>query len=297
VIDSFAAPTRRRAAEGAGFVLLGAIAIQYSATLAVGAFRSLAPSATSGWRFLLGAVALLAVARPALWRFTRDQWVSAAVLGLDVALMNLCFYQAIHRIPLGSAVAIEFLGPICVAALGTRSWRHGVGVIFAVAGVVALTRPGSGVHVAGALFAAGAGLGWAAYTVAAHRVGRSTTRLDGLAAAMVIAAAATLPFSMGSLHVVAATPSLAGRLAATALLAIVLGFGCELAALRRLRPAVVAVLLALDPAIAFVVGWLALSQHPTVAEGLAVALVLVAGVIVTADASSRVATAIGDPHN
>jgi inner membrane transporter RhtA len=281
------ATRQRHAAEGAAFVLASAVLIQYAATLAVGAFGRISPSATSGWRFLLGAVVLVAIARPKWRTYTRAQWTSAIALGLATAAMNQSFYQAIQRIPLGSAVAIEFLGPVLVAALGGRSWRHGVAVLGAAAGVVLLTRPGSGITLTGALFAGVAGAGWAAYTFASHHVGRNTNRFDGLATAMVIATFVTLAPTIGAASRVTHSPGLLGRLAVMAGLAIVLGFMCDLQALRRLRPAVVGVLLALDPAVAFVVGALVLHQHVTIDDLGGLVLVVGAGVAVTIDAARR----------
>ena len=89
---------------------MGASSIQWSAALVQPAFARLGPVATSGWRFLLGAVILMLVTRPRLREWHREQWRAAVVLGVTVAFMNVCFYQAIARIPLGSAVTIEFLG-------------------------------------------------------------------------------------------------------------------------------------------------------------------------------------------
>ncbi len=112
--------------------------------------------------------------------------------------MNQCFYQAIARIPLGGAVAIEYLGPFCVAAFGKRTPRHLALVVLAGLGVVALTRPGNGLNLDGVLFAAGSGVGWAAYVYASKQVGGTTRGFEGLAVSMSVAAIVTLPFSLGA---------------------------------------------------------------------------------------------------
>ena len=205
--------------------------------------------------------------------------------------MNQSFYQSIARIPLGSAVAIEYLGPFLVAALGKRSWLHGCYVVMAGAGVVALTRPGSGITIAGALFAAGAGCGWAVYTLASHRVGGATEGFEGLAVAMTIAAAVTVGFAAPTSATVWTSPTLLAKLLAMAVLAIVVGFGAEMQALRRLRPTSVGVLLALNPAVAFLVGWLFLHQRVSGWDFLGVALVVGAGMAVTRDARDAPALA------
>ena len=198
--------TRRRALAGAGFVLLGAALIQWSAALVKPVFAVVGPSAASAWRFLLGAVVLVILTRPRLRHWNRTQWLGVAALGASTAFMNLCFYQALARIPLGGAVAIEYLGPFMVAALGKRSWRHLALVGLAGLGVLALARPGGGLTLIGTLFAVGSGVGWAAYAFASHRVGGVTTGFQGLAMSMSIATLLTLPFSIGSAHVILSHP-------------------------------------------------------------------------------------------
>jgi inner membrane transporter RhtA len=283
------ADARRRALAGAGLILFGASTIQWSAALVKPVFVAVGPSASSAWRFLLGAVVLLALTRPRLRAWTRAQWLGALALGSSTAFMNLCFYQAIARIPLGGAVAIEYLGPFLVAALGKRTWRHFAFVTLAGLGVVALARPGGGLTLVGSLFAAGSGVGWAAYAFSSHRVGGTTSGFEGLAVSMTIATVLTLPFSIGSAHVLLTHPTLLARMAIVAMMATVIGFGAELQALRRLRPTIVSVLLALDPAVAFVFGLILLHQDITAWDLVGLVLVVVAGIGVTVDAT------IGDP--
>jgi len=266
-------------------MLLGAVSIQWTAALVTRAFPIIGPSATSAWRFLLGALVLLALTRPRVRRWTKRQWMGALALGLTVAVMNQCFYQAIARIHLGSAVAIEYLGPFCIAAFGRRSPRHLAFVALAGIGVVALTRPGNGLNVTGVLFAGGAGLGWAAYIFASRRVGGTTSGFDGLAVSMSIAAIITLPLSLGSSARLIEDPNLLLRLFIVAVVAIVLGFGAELQGLRRLKPSIAGVLLAGDPAVAFVLGWLLLHQAVRLWDILGLVCVVLAGVGVTLDST------------
>jgi inner membrane transporter RhtA len=269
-------------------VVLGAFFVQWAATLAVPAIGRIGGLAVSGWRFVFGAVVLTLVARPKIRRWTSQQWRGAAVLGVATALMNLCFFQAIGRIHLGTAVAIEYMGPFVVAVVGQRSWRHAAFGLMALAGVFALARPGSGITLAGGLFAAGAGAGWATYTYASHRVGKVTSGFEGLAVAMVVSSLMTVWFIIPSAHTVASEPHLLFELFAMSIMATVLGFSCELQALRRLPPSDVAVLLALNPAVAFFVGWLFLGQAVHPLDIVGIALVTVAGAFVTRDAAERV---------
>ena len=269
--------------RGAGFIILGAALIQWSAALVQPAFSSLGPTATSGWRFLWGAMILLVATRPALRQWRREQWRAAVVLGVTVAFMNVCFYQAISRIPLGSAVTIEFLGPLCVAVLGRRSARHLLFVALAAAGVVLLSHPGGGVTLVGALFAMGSGLGWGGYVFAAAKVGGATTGFGGLAVSMSVSALVTMPWTLSRVATLEHHPSLALRLIVVGLMSIVLGFAAELLALRRLSPAAAGVLMSLDPAIAFVFGALLLHEHATALVVVGLVLVVVSGVGVTMD--------------
>jgi inner membrane transporter RhtA len=264
----------RDTAVGAGLVLFAALFIPWSAALVQPAFGLIGPAASSSWRFLLGALMLLVIARPNVRRFTRHQWIGALAFGTAVAFMNVSFYEAIARIPLGSAVVIEFLGPLLVAALGRRTWQHFGFVLLAALGVVALSHPGGGLEVTGVLFALGAGAGWATYLFAAQRVGGSTNGLEGLAAGVTISALWSLPFTLSSTLV--------------ALMALVLGFGAEMSALRRLKPSIVGVLVAFDPVLAFLVGWLLLSQHVSGWDYVGVACVVLASIGVTRDSSREV---------
>jgi inner membrane transporter RhtA len=266
-------------------MVLGATSIQWTAAVVMRAFNVIGPSATSAWRFLLGALVLLALTRPRLRSYTKQQWIGALALGVTVALMNMSFYQAIARIPLGSAVAIEYMGPFCIAAFGRRTPKHLAFVVLAGLGVLALTRPGSGLNSTGVLFAVGAGLGWATYIFASRRVGGTTTGFGGLALSMMVAAIITLPFSIGSSVRVLGDPYLLLRLAIVATVAIAIGFGSELQGLRRLKPSIAGVLLASDPAVAFIIGWILLHQSVRGWDFIGMACVILAGVGVTYDYS------------
>lgn len=276
-------PPQRRSdpVVGAGFVLLGALSIQSAAALAVGAFHAIGALSTSGFRFLFGFVILASLARPSLRRGTAG-WRGIVAFGVAAAVMNVCFFQALQRLPLGTAVSIEFCGPFALAVLRGRGARHVVGAVIGLAGVLLLARPGGGLTAVGALFAAGAGVGWASYTLASRRLGAVTEGLGGLALALGVAALLTSPFSMAALH--SLTWPLVGRLALMATGGVVVGFALELFALRRLDAPYVAVLLSLNPAVAFLVGWLWLGQHVEASALAGGLLVVLASVLVTSGA-------------
>jgi len=280
--------SRKESLLGVGFVLVGATIFPWTSAVVRPVFLVIGPSAASAWRFLIGALVLLAFTRPRVLRWTRHQWIGALALGVSTAFMNMCFYQAIARIPLGSAVTIEFLGPLLVAVLGKRSWRHTLFALVAGFGVVALSHPGGGLTLVGGLFAVGAGVGWASYLFASHRVGGSTTGFGGLAVSMTISGIVTLPFSMGSTLILVHHPFVVGRLVIVAVASIVFGFGAELQALRRLKPSIVGVLVSIEPAVAFGIGWFMLSERITLWVLVGLCSVMFAGIGVTLDQARNV---------
>jgi inner membrane transporter RhtA len=270
---------------GAACVLAGATSIQSSAAIALPAFAVIGAAASSGFRFLLGATLLLLVARPSLKGFDRAAWGGVLAFGVAVAAMNVCFFQAVARLPLGTAVSIEFLGPFTLAVVAGSGRRHALYAAIGLLGVVLLARPGGGMTLLGAAFALLAAAGWASYTLASKRLGALTRGVDGLALALGVAAVLTVPLAVGAFS--SLTWALLLRLAVVAVLGVVVGFALELAALRRLSAAQVAVLFSLNPAVAFAVGWLVLGQHVGVAALCGGLCVVAASIGVTGDARRR----------
>ena len=210
--------------------------------------------------------------------------------GAVLAVMNCCFYLAIDRLPLGTVAAIEFLPVIALAALGARTRRNVLALLLAVPGVYLLT----GVHVEGealgiAFAFANAAL-FALYIVLAHRVSRLSylSGIDGLAASMLIAAAAVTPLAGW-----AALPALGDPVALAAGLGVgvsssVIPYVSDQLAMRRLARSTYALMVSLLPATATVIGIVVLAQVPSPAELLGVALVI-AGVAVHREPQGAVA--------
>ena len=258
--------------------ILGALSQYVGAALAVLLF-AVVPAAGVAWlRVVAAAAVLVAWRRPWQTAWTASRLRLTAAFGIALALMNLAFYLAIDRLPLGTAVAIEFAGPIAVAALGSRSRRDILALVLAVAGVLALAD----VHLTGSpggfALALAAGAFWAAYIVLGHRVAADPglRPRDGLALAMFIGAVALAPFLVSS-----AVPALVDPLLLAACLAVgvassVVPYGLEQVAMRRLPRARFALLLALLPATATVVGAIVLAQVPGLLESAGIALVVVA---------------------
>jgi inner membrane transporter RhtA len=258
--------------------VLGAISQYVGAALAVLLFASV-PAAGVAWlRVVAAAAVLLAWRRPwqAPWTGPR-LWLTAA-FGIALALMNLAFYLAIDRLPLGTAVAIEFVGPIAVAALGSRTRRDAMALVLAVAGVLALAD----VHLTGSpggfALAIAAGGFWAVYIVLGHRVAADPALRprDGLALAMAIGALALAPALVTSAVPALVSPLLLAACLAVGVASSVVPYGLEQVAMKRLPRARFALLLALLPATATVVGALVLGQVPGRLESAGIALVVVA---------------------
>jgi inner membrane transporter RhtA len=258
--------------------VLGAISQYVGAALAVLLFASV-PAAGVAWlRVVAAAAVLVAWRRPWRTRWTAERLARVAAFGTALALMNLTFYLAIDRLPLGTAVAIEFCGPIAVAALGSRTRRDLAALALAVAGVVALAD----VHIAGSpvgfALAAGAGVFWAGYIVLGHRVAADSQirPQDGLALAMAIGAVGLAPALVGSAVPALVSPALLAACLAVGVASSVVPYALEQIAMRRLPRARFALLLALLPATAAIVGAIVLGQIPGLVEAAGIALVVVA---------------------
>ena len=258
--------------------VLGAISQYVGSAFAVLLFASV-PAAGVAWlRIVAAAAVFVAWRRPWRTRWTRGRLQLVAAFGMALALMNLMFYLAIDRLPLGTAVAIEFCGPIAVAALGSRTRRDLAALALAVGGVLALAD----VHIAGSpvgfALAAGAGVFWAAYIVLGHRVAADPQirPQDGLALAMAIGAAGLAPALVVSAVPALVSPPLLVACLAVGVAASVVPYGLEQIAMRRLARARFALLLALMPATAAIIGAIVLGQVPGLVEAGGIALIVVA---------------------
>lgn len=231
------------------------------------------------FRVIGAAIALLAVSGRSLRRgFTREELGAAAVFGVATALMNLLFYLAIDRLPLGKGVAIEFIGPICVAAARTRTRRNALALGLAALGVAVL----SGFEVAdeplGLLFIFGASAMWAVYIVVGSHVARLDRGVAGLGVGLAIGAVAIAPFGAPGSGPAWRSLPLLGACLVVGVFSNAIGYGIDQHVLRRIPVRRFSVLLALLPVTAMAIGFIALAQTPTPVDLVGVALVL-SGVI------------------
>jgi inner membrane transporter RhtA len=195
--------------------------------------------------------------------------------GIVLAAMNLTFYEAIQRIPLGVTVTIEFAGPLALALAGSRRWRDGFWAIGAGAGVVLLaTGVGRHLDVAGVGLALLAGGFWAGYILLSKETGRRFESLNGLVWAMTAGGLALLPFGLWAGGSTLVRPSVLALGAGVAVVSSVIPYSLELLALRRVTPRAFGVMMSLDPALATAAGFAVLGQHLTLREWVALALVV-----------------------
>jgi inner membrane transporter RhtA len=273
------------------FMVIGSCAsLQVGAALAARLFPVTDSAGATFLRLALAAAVLLAVARPAVRAWRKDEWRTVLLLGLVLAGMNGFFYAAIARIPLGVAVTIEFLGPLTLAAVLSRRARDVLWVVLAASGVVALGWTADGAErldPLGVILVLIAAVFWALYILASARAGAAVPGQGGLAVAMTVGALVSLPAGLAGATRTFTSPHLLLLALGTGLLASVIPYTLEMSALRRLPQQVFGILLSLEPAVAAVAGWLLLAQSLSPKTAAAVTVVVLASVGSTLSAVRR----------
>lgn len=258
-------------------VMASIVSVQMGAGIGRRLFDDLGAAGVTLLRIGLSALVLLAVTRPRVMQWDRSAWRAATMLGVTMASMNLIFYQALRTVPLGAAVTVEFLGPLLLSLVQTRRLVDLGWVLLAGAGVVLLgLDTTSGIPVSGLLLAFAAGLCWAAYILASANLGQAVSGIDGLAVALGVSTLIALPFGLGGASAVLDKPGLLLPAAVVALLASLIPYGFELAALRSIPTRVFGVLMSLEPAAAALAGLVVLGQALGLREVVAIGLVSLA---------------------
>ncbi|BBX67575.1 EamA family transporter [Mycolicibacterium psychrotolerans] len=262
------------------FFVVGAVSQYAGAAVGVTLFETTEPS-TVAWLRAAGAAAVLLVwRRPWRRRWTRPALRAAAMFGIVTLAMNVAFYEAIARIPLGTAVAIEFTGPVAVAVLGSRRPRDYAAAVLVGAGVYLLAGAQTGVDGAGVAFALLAAALWAGYILLGKRVADAGAGIDSLAVGMAVAALLSAPVLLGAQGVIDASVLTEPRTwllgAGVGVLSSAIPYALDQPVLARVGRARFALLLAMLPATAAVVGAVALAQRPDGAEIAGIALVMAA---------------------
>jgi inner membrane transporter RhtA len=261
-------------------LVLGAIgSIQFGAALATTLFSRLGPGGAVTERLVTATVILLVIWRPRLRGRTRRELLLAGLFGVILGAMNLTFYEALHRIPLGIAVTIEMVGPLTVAVAGSRRARDLVWVVLAAVGILALTRGRAhGLDGLGVALALAAGSLWGIYILVNARVGRAFAGGTGLALAMVVSSVFVLPFGIAQAgsDLLSVHGLVVG--AAVGLLSSAIPYTLEVESLRRIAAPVFGVLMSLEPAVAALAGFIVLDQGMSARALVGIALVVAASV-------------------
>jgi inner membrane transporter RhtA len=276
-----AARTAGRPGAAVPLVLGSCASFQVGAALATRLFPVAGAPGATLLRLGIAAVVLLAVTRPRVRGWRPEQWRSVLLYGVSLAGMNGFYYAALARLPLSTAVTIQFLGPLILSAALSRRWHDGGWVLLALLGVLTLGLAdrhgaGAGLDPVGVGFALVSAAFWALYIVAGARASAAVPGRGGLAVAMTAGALTLVPFgALGAWHAVG-RPAPLLLAAGVAMMASVVPYTLELAAMRRAPRRVFGILLSLDPALATVAGWLLLGQRTPPAAIAAVAIVIAA---------------------
>ena len=258
--------------------VISMLSVQLGAALSTHQFAALTPVGSAWLRLAISALVLLLITRPRLGAIGWPALRGTLLLGTVTAVLTLAFIEAVARIPLGTTAAIEFLGPLGVAAVRSHRLMALAWPALAMLGVIGLTEPWHGrMNLAGVAFALIGALGWAAYILLTQRVGGQLSGLQGLAISLGTATVVAAPTAAWpALH--GLTPVLALQAAGLAVLVPLLPFSLELLALRRIRVAAFGTLMALEPGIAALIGLLVLAQRPAAWQVAGLIMVIVAGI-------------------
>jgi inner membrane transporter RhtA len=269
---------RGNPAVAVGMVVGSISSVQCGAALATTLFDRVGPAGAVFLRGLFAALILLVVANRDALRVRRSELRDIALFGVTLAAMNLGFYEAIDRLPLGIAVTLEFTGPLAVAVFGSRRRRDLIWVGLAAIGIVLLAGDfgGASIDLFGAVLALAAGACWGVYILLSARVGGRSEGLGGLAVAMVISALVLAPPGIVAGGGEMLSAEVLARGLAVGLLSSALPYALEIEALRRLPNAVFGVMMSLEPAVAALVGFIALGQGLGWIEAVAIGLVVAA---------------------
>ena len=274
---SIAAPPRTSARSGTLMALGSMSCVQLGLVLSVHLFGEVGPLGAAWLRLAWAGVILLVAVRPRPWRFRRPVLLATVALGIATAGVTMLFMVAVARLPLGTASALEFLGPLGVAVARGGGRRSLLWPGLAAAGVLLLTHPWQGsLNLVGIAAALGAAICWAAYIILTQAVGDEVAGLQGLAVSITVAALVSTLVS-GPAVVGVLTPRLLLAGFGLALLLPVVPFSLEMYALRRLTTSAFGTLMCLEPALAVVAGFALLRQVPEVWSLAGVAFVVAAG--------------------
>jgi inner membrane transporter RhtA len=277
-------------------LLLGMISVQSGASIAKTMFPLAGPLGTVALRVGFGTLILCAALRPWRVRIPAPSRLPIAVYGVSLGIMNMCFYEALNRLPLGVAVALEFTGPLAVAILFSRRTIDFLWVLLAVAGlslllpVLHLQR---GIDPVGALFALGAGGCWAVYIVSGQKAG-TAHGAQSVALGSLISAVLVLPVGILKSPPTFFSASILLPGIGVAVLSTALPYLLDMVALTRLPTRTFGVLMSIEPAIGALTGLLFLGEKLSAFQWIAITLIILASIGVTASAEQKMPAPMPD---
>ncbi|MGO4876275.1 DMT family transporter [Pedobacter psychrotolerans] len=258
-------------------VITSIISVQCGAAIAKGLFPEIGAAATASLRIGLSAVILFITFRPNLFKLNAKQWQYVFLYGSTLGLMNMIFYLAIERIPVGLGVTLEFVGPLILAISTSKKAIDFIWVSLSIIGI-ALIAPwhSNELNIGGILLALLAGAFWAAYIVLGGKISKIMKGGEAVSAGMLIATIVILPFGIFSGGFSVLTPRLLGLGAALALLSSAIPFTLEMSALKKLPAKTFSILMSLEPAVASLAAFVFLQEYLSFTECVAVACVVIA---------------------
>jgi inner membrane transporter RhtA len=268
----------QQAHTGVAMSITAMVSVQLGMAVAISLIEDIGSDGTAWLRLAWAGLLLLVVVRPRPSQFTWSTFGTCVVLGAVTAGISLLFMASLDHIPLGTATALEFLGPLAVAVAHGQGRRRFLWPALALIGVLLLTQPlGGGINHKGALFAIAAGVCWAVYILLTQRVGDQVSGVTGLAVSMPVAAVVSSFFVSTKVFEGMTWKILLIGLGMAILLPVV-PYVLELLALRRLTAAAFGILMSLEPALAFLIGFAVLHQNPGLFETIGIAVVVIAGI-------------------
>ncbi|MDY0907264.1 DMT family transporter [Pedobacter sp. CFBP9032] len=258
-------------------VVIAIISVQCGAAIAKGLFPEIGAAATASLRIGLSAAILLIAFRPNLFKLNPKQWKYVILYGASLGMMNMVFYLAIARIPVGLGVTLEFVGPLILAIFGSRRIIDFIWVALSIIGI-ALIAPwtSNGLAISGVLLALLAGVFWATYIILGGRISKIMKGGEAVSLGMLVATIIILPFGFLSGGLSHLSPKLLGLGAALALLSSAIPFTLEIGALKQLPARTFSILMSLEPAMASLAAFAFLQEYLSVTECIAVGCVVVA---------------------
>lgn len=258
-------------------VLGSILSVQIGAAIAKELFPALGAAVTSALRIGLSALILVVVNKPRLTTLTRAQWNAVIPYGLCLGAMNLTYYFALSRIPLGIAVTLEFMGPLLLVVFSSKRAIEFLWILLA-AGGIALMTPWNNTNID--LFGAGmallAGSFWAGYIILGRRVSAVLDGRQAVTIGMLFAFIVALPFAFNSATLVNFKSSMIVPVLALALFCSAVPFSLEMYGLKYIPTKTFSILMSMEPAVGAICGLIFLKEYLSVQEYAAVVLVVIA---------------------